>query len=74
MALRNQKEYQAIFYSPYGHVGSKGPIVDTLEKAMECRPERAEETHEYLGGFEVREVAPWRAVSVDDILKAKGLK
>lgn len=69
-----QKEYRAIFSSPYGtDKGSRGPVVGTLQEALESRPERAEETHEYLSGVMVREVVPWRAVPVNDILKVKGL-
>lgn len=71
----NQKEYRAIFSSPYGEEkGSKGPVVGTLEEALASLPPRTEETHEYLSGVQVREVVPWRAVPVYDLLKAKGLK
>lgn len=74
VVVRNPKEYRAIFSSPYGGSRSLGPVVETLQAALESRPERSEETHEYVSGVEIREVTPWRAIPVDDILKAKGLK
>lgn len=56
-------EYRAKFSSPYPHgVGSLGPVRGTLEEALTDRPQRSEETHEYLSGVITRKVEPWSDV------------
>lgn len=57
-------EYRAKFSSPYPNAGSGslGPVRGTLEEALEDRPQRSEETHEYLSGVITRKVEPWTDV------------
>lgn len=61
------KEYRAVFGSKHNDDLSYGPVRLILRAALQDKPERPEETHEYLVGAEEREVQPWRSVPLSEI-------
>lgn len=64
------EEFRAVFTSPHGQGGSRGPGRASLVQALKDRPERSEETHEYLSGVECRQVSPWIPVDLGSIVEA----
>lgn len=65
-------EFRARFASANGNgSGSHGPTRDNLDAALRDRPDRAEETLEYLIGVERREVEPWQAVPLSTLVEAQ---
>lgn len=61
------REYRAVFGSKHNDDLSYGPVRLNLRTALQDKPERSEETHEYIIGAEAREVQPWRSVPLSEI-------
>lgn len=64
------KEYRAVFGNPHNEdrrMGSK--THDTIIGALSERPERSEETHEFVVGVEERAVSKWSSVSVRRVME-----
>lgn len=63
------KEYRAIFGNPHNsdrRLGSRKH--QTIKDALSERPERSEETHEFVVGVEERVVSRWSSVPVSKLV------